>query len=472
MNKIYIGKDKWFDADCLKHFQKSNRIDWLNSVGCSVKFQCGDYNGFYTILNKKNSTENNKEFIYEICFNDNRQKTYFVKRHVLSQVNFLQFFGKYETNFIYKVGDVVNDKFLILKTERKHGMKNTKIYTYKCLVDGYIGESSEQALKIKKKCPVCAGYKIMLGINDIATTRPELCHFLVDKTDAFKYTASSGKFLKFKCDICGTSFKAQPCKFPSSFPCGCYSAQSYPNRFIRELFNMLNIPYISELTKRHFSWCENYRYDLYFELDGRKYIVEMDGGQHKEEKQVSIDKIKNFIALKNNVEVIRIDCDYTDAGKRFNYIKNNIINSKLSNIFDLSFIDWNSINIKILTRSIVKEVSDFKKQGYSNEEIAIELNIAKDTVVQYLQLARESGLITSKPYVDKSKVMQVINLADNKTFYYINLKSFYDNSFSYINFKMSDYIYQQNEKDGHVLLNGYDISKITYKEYVQKTAVA
>ncbi len=63
----------------------------------------------------------------------------------------------------------------------------------------------------------------------------------------------------------------------------------------------------------------NYRYDYYFVHDGREYILEYDGGQHFEkidlfhpkdgdfETRQNIDIYKQFMAIKNNNYIIRID---------------------------------------------------------------------------------------------------------------------------------------------------------------------
>ena len=77
-----------------------------------------------------------------------------------------------------------------------------------------------------------------------------------------------------------------------SLPCGCYSAESYPNRFIAELFRQLKISFITELRKCHHDWCENYRYDLYFECNNEKYIVETLE-KNEFDKELSKVSVKN-----------------------------------------------------------------------------------------------------------------------------------------------------------------------------------
>lgn len=483
MNKIYNGKHKWFDGDCLRYRKggQKNSIDWQNCVGCTVEFQCKDYHGFYTILNihqnPENQNKNNqKDFLYEIYFNDDIENTFLLDQRILRAVNFEYRLGMHSMDFEYNIGDIVKDKFLILDKERKVFYKKDKspvrVYKCKCLLDGYIFEMPEYMLKRAKLCPLCASTVVVCGVNDIATLRPELIKFLVDKNDAYKYTATTTKFVKFKCDICGHEFKSSVVNFPISLPCGCYSAQSYPNRFIAELFRQINIPFVTELRKCHFDWCEDYRYDLYFEHNNQRYIVEMDGGQHKEPLIKEIDLKKDNLANQNGFEVIRIDCDYRNHRNRFPYIRDNVIKSKLSNILNLVDVNWDAINVKILTNNDAKEVWKLRKSGYTYKQISNILDVKLSEVSKYVNHGCEIGEL--KPFSMKdtnvySKVMVIINLQTMEKEYHIGLKNFYNNSINYIGFEMSDKIFKANEKDGRLIINGYEMYKITYVDYIGET---
>lgn len=48
-------------------------------------------------------------------------------------------------------------------------------------------------------CPICNGKKVLVGFNDMATTRPDLTDELVDKSLAKKITAGSGKKVEWMC---------------------------------------------------------------------------------------------------------------------------------------------------------------------------------------------------------------------------------------------------------------------------------
>lgn len=380
-----------------------------------------------------------------------------------------------DNKFLYDIGDVVNGQFLILEREHKKlfpsSKYKTKTYKCKCLCDGYIFESSEHNLKHMKKCAVCTGHVVIKGVNDIATKRPEIVKFLKNKDDAYKYSAKSSSVLKFTCDICGADFDTSPHRFSYNFPCGCYSLDSYPNRLIQEIFIQLKIPYIRELRKKHFSWCENYRYDLYFESDNSAYIVEMDGGMH-EDKQLEVDKIKDDLAMEHGIKVIRIDCDYPKVENRLSYIRDNLLESNLSTIVDLSKVDWDIIDAKLLNENITKKICDLRNQGLSYKDIMDALDVSKATIDSHLRIGKRNGLLNewASSNFHKKEVFEIINLDSGEIQYCIGVHKFFKNAEKYIERKLSTIFFKENAKDGYLALNGYGIRKISYYDYLVKTA--
>ena len=474
MNKIFIGNNKWFVDDELIR-NKNGTIDWNSNIGKTIEFKCLDYQGCYTIKEIIPVYDKWYKYSYVIYFDNNIQKEYVVNYQTLSKVNFSYILGIYSSDFLYKVGDIVNGQFLILKREHKKLFNSDesriKVYTCKCLCDGYIFENSEKNLKNQKKCEVCLGKVVIKGINDMATTRPELVKFLKNKDDAYKYTAKSNKTLDFVCDICGKHFNTSPNSFGYNFPCGCYSSDSYPNKLIQEVFNQLKIPYIRELRKCHFSWCDKYRYDLYFKLNNKAYIVEMDGWFHKEE-QLEIDKLKDELAETNNISVIRIDCNYNKIENRLSYIKNNILQSKLSLIVDLSKINWETLDEKILNDSITKKVCDLRNQGYTNNKIAKMLDVSLSIVDLHIKIGKNNNLLNEwamSNHYTKAKVFEIIHLKSRETQYCIGVGNFYNNAEMYIGIKTNNDSLKKHTVNGHTILNGYEIKKISYYEYLVKT---
>ena len=109
------------------------------------------------------------------------------------------------------------------------------------------------------------------------------------------------------------------------------------------------------------NWLGQHRFDFLITKNDKRIIIEMDGGFHKNENIRKIDEIKNKFAESNNIDIIRIDCDYNGINKRFLTVKNAIINSKLREILDFSKINnsmWEEIDTKSKI-STYKEVYDF-----------------------------------------------------------------------------------------------------------------
>lgn len=79
---------------------------------------------------------------------------------------------------------------------------NTKIRV-KCLTDGYIWDADPRKLMRGCQCSVCSNRTVMVGVNDIATTRPDLVKYFKEKEDAFRYTSGSEKYVDIICPECG-----------------------------------------------------------------------------------------------------------------------------------------------------------------------------------------------------------------------------------------------------------------------------
>ena len=100
---------------------------------------------------------------------------------------------------------------------------DTKI-NVKCVIDGYQWYADPRKLMRGCKCPVCTNRIVMIGVNDIATMRPDLVKYFKNKDDAFKYTCGSGKFVDVVCTECGHEDNVKVCDLSRyGFSCsGCY----------------------------------------------------------------------------------------------------------------------------------------------------------------------------------------------------------------------------------------------------------
>lgn len=299
------------------------------------------------------------------------------------------------------------------------------ILKFKCKkCNGYFERPARKTIE-GSGCPICNGTMVCEAINDIATTMPSIVKFFKDKNDSKKFTKGSNKSATFRCPDCGyekVEKVNEVCK-NGYFSCPkCADGISYPNKFSRALLNMLPIKNI--VYEYSPNWAKPYRYDNYFEYNGKQYILEMDGGFHfvkcyksnlslEETKQ--IDLLKDNLASEHNINMIRIDCKQSKK----EYIIRNIQNSSLGDMFDLSNIDWNYCDIKA-SKSLVKQVCDyynsFKK--IKLKEIAKYFNISPSTVSSYLKRGTEMGFCY---YSSKHKKPIILKIKNN-SIYFSSLK--------------------------------------------------
>lgn len=241
---------------------------------------------------------------------------------------------------------------------------------------------------IQKGCPYCASVKTLKGYNDIATTHPNIFNVLINKEDGYKYSISTHKKLTIKCPYCGNIMN----KIPSivynengQFVCNsCGDGFSYPEKFFSNLLNQLDIDYVFQLTSSDYLWCGKYRYDFYIptfnliiEIHGRQHYIDTTWSSLKEISENDFNKKE--LAIKNGYDYIVIDARYSKK----DYIKNSILNSKLSSLIDLSIIDWEKCNDDSI-KSIKNRVIECHQNEMSNKDIAKVLHISEDTVYRYI----------------------------------------------------------------------------------------
>lgn len=262
------------------------------------------------------------------------------------------------------------------------------------------------SFKQGRRCPFCANRKVYIGVNDLATVRPDMIKYLYNKEDRFLHYGS-GKVILWMCPDCGEVFSrsiSDMCKRGFSCP-RCGDGISYPNKF---MFNILLQVKDLDFLEREYrpEWCkytyknkETFgRYDIYFGYKNKRYIIELDGGLghgnrtigQTIEETLDIDKIKDELAKKHNIEVIRIDCDYA-PNDRFTFIKDKIINSELSDIIELDLIDFNKADLDSFESYVIQAGKCWNK-GMTISEISKTLNIYSDTITKYLERCNKYGL--------------------------------------------------------------------------------
>ena len=311
-----------------------------------------------------------------------------------------------------KLKRVCGDEFT-LNDDNEYSGHNEKMYFTHHLSNGTSHTVYSKPDRIyNHKCPVCSGLQVCVGFNDIWTTNPDLGNLLANPDDGFKYMQNSNKHTDFKCPVCGYICKDKSINQVNrdmDVRCPiCKDGISYPNKFI---FNsLLQIKDKLDFLDREYrpKWCkfelkEKIRtgvYDIYFGINNKEYIIEMDGGFHEKlhskEKYYTledikyIDSMKDKLAIEHNIEMIRIDCSY-DYHDRYKYILRNILNSKLSEILPLELIDFEEANIKS-QKSLLVEACNLWNNGYAAHEIMLELNIGKWLVSSYLKQGQKYNL--------------------------------------------------------------------------------
>ena len=262
--------------------------------------------------------------------------------------------------------------------------------------------------------------RVIPGFNDIHTTRPDVEEWMHNKDDAYKYSMSSKEKILWDCPDCKNTFEERICNVNSNrLSCPfCSDGISYPNKFmynslyqIKDDLDFLEREYNPDWCKFEFNGNERCgKYDIYFGIDGQRYIVEMDGGLGhgnkvhtnsllSQDELLQIDLIKDKLAQEQGIQVIRIDCNYKTDNK-YTYILNNVLNSDLKDIIDLSKIDFDLSNKNSVSSLIVK-AGELWNQGLTAGQIRKELKIGEGTVTSYLKTASEIGVCDYS--VEKSK---------------------------------------------------------------------
>lgn len=248
----------------------------------------------------------------------------------------------------------------------------------------------------------------MKAQGKIYLTDPWMEQYFVDKNETKKYTYGSNHSSLMQCPQCGYRRNRKIYMLhQKGFCCPkCGDGISYPNKFMFNVLEQLNIPFLYEVSHVHngFEWVGKYRYDFYFETEKQKYFIEMDGHFHKIFDEVKQrDQIKNQLAAEHSIIIIRIPSDYKKD--RFNFIKNNILKSDLPSIlnFTESNINWELCD-RLSNSSLLVEACSLWNSGVQNTlQIALKLHVSRYTISQYLKKGVELKLCNYNPKIEQSK---------------------------------------------------------------------
>lgn len=380
--------------------KKGKSIDWKNSIGYKVYFEYKNIKGYIEILDCVKIKEDN---YLRIKYNENEIQIYTGN---LKKVYLGKLLGCITNEFKIEINTQIKDKkrnLIIIDGKRKNRKRNDsknevqKMYKYRCYDCGYEGWIEESNLLKGKGCACCCTPPrvIVKGINDIATTDPWMVEYLVNKEDGYKYSFGSLKKINVRCPDCGRIKKSTMndlYKF-RSVRCICGDGFSYPNKFMFNLLEQLNIDFKTEYYPK---WSNRRFYDFYDKENN--IIIEMDGGLGHgyndnllngvtKEKSKEVDKLKDLAAQNQGIKVIRINCDYNKVENRHEYIKNNTMISELKNYYDFEKVNWNEVD-KFATSNLVKKVCEYyecHKNTSSIKDIASKFKISTCTLKTYLK---------------------------------------------------------------------------------------
>ena len=391
--------------------KKENSMDWISSVGYKVK-------GIYEGMEFEIKIVDYKEGYLYIKYLD--KEPFKIWTTSFRNCNLGRLLDKRTDKFKIEIGTIFKDVYRdIIVTERKN-IGSDKYYKYKCNKCGFDGgkhyntkneeyvaelwviESS--MLREKHGCSCCCSSPqiIVEGINDIPTTAPYLTSYFQGGVEEAKlYTASIGKKIIPICPDCGrvrdTSIVIANIFRSHSINCNCEDRISYPEKLMSSVLEQLQLDFISQLTTSTFKWCESYKYDFMVK-ESRDIIIETHGAQHYNEstnfkrtlkEEQENDRLKKELALSNGVkEYIVIDCRKSEL----DFIKQNILNSKLNELFDLNKIDWLKAEEFALS-NLVKRACEYKKNNTSltTTQIGEIMRLDRHTILDYLKKGSKLG---------------------------------------------------------------------------------
>lgn len=313
----------------------------------------------------------------------------------------------------FEIGDRIKDEKRDITIIAKNRIKNKLSYKYRCNICDYdCGGSYKDGIwqdeywingnhltTNKVGCSCCQGRAVIPCKNNVGFTAPETAQFIRNENDKLRYTKTSKKTVEFECPFCHSIFyKSIGNVYYEGFFCPfCSGNMSLGERIMYWLLTNINIDFIKEYSSGNSNWTGKYRYDFYIEPN---IVIEVMGIQHYKNTFISLsrtfeeeqqnDKEKEQLAKTNGIiEYIKIDASKTD----FDFIKNNILNSRIAELFDLSNVDWKLIKEKSLYSSIIKEICNYwnNNSNITTGELKNKYHLSYSAIQRYLKLGDNLG---------------------------------------------------------------------------------
>lgn len=325
-------------------------------------------------------------------------------------------------DFKVEIGQIFKeDKRNLVITDReyrkdKNGI-NRKYYKYNCNKCGWIeGWIEESSLKRGTGCASCSG-RVVTPMNNIWNNAKWMCDLGISKEDAKKYAPQSNKKIEVTCPDCGKKKNVQIANiyYSKTISCYCGDGKSYISKYITSVLDKLNIKYQTEVK---YDWNKyiNPRnnkltqasIDFVIYHNNRKIPLEADGEFHRKDNSMNgqtkeqseyIDKQRDENCLKYlGEETIRI----SDEGD----VKDNILNSKLNELFDLSNIDWIQVESYAIKSNKVKEVCEYwnnKEEWETTVDLGMLFGYNCSTIANYLKKGVKLGWTAYNPKEEMKK---------------------------------------------------------------------
>lgn len=241
------------------------------------------------------------------------------------------------------------------------------------------------------------------------TTNPELASMLANPEDGYKYVEGSTEKVHWKCITCNKLYKSKSIEMvnKNGLSCSnCSDGVSYSEKVMSNILKYICVDFGNNIT---FYWSDAKRYDFY--IPSLNMIIETHGGQHYEKGFESIggrtlqeeqenDKYKYEMAMKNGIDkYIVIDCRKSEL----EWIKNSILSSELSSIFNLSVLNWNEIHMKS-SKSLHVKILEMWNNGYDKQDISAETSMSMATINNVLNKYDTIGLCKHSKLEDEPLV--------------------------------------------------------------------
>lgn len=386
-------------------------IDWKNCIGCKIKFIYDCIENYLEII----------DYVYPNLTIKYEDEIKIISVDSLKNCKLGKMLKLYCGDFKIEIGTTFKDyKRDITIIDREYRVDNSghrrKYYKYHCNKDGNEDWVEESFLLKGVGCNVCSGNKVMLGINTLYDIEPWVMNLGVSYEDAITHTKCSGAKIGVSCPYCGKikSVNINNIIKTHSIGCDCGDGGYYPNKFMIEFCNQLLQQKQIKSFKIEYN-IKNKKYDLFIILNNEQtLIIENHGEQHgkfiyngdlllvkngksftqSKRNDIKEDIYKCWLAYKYNINnYVQLDCSKSNS----EYIKNNMKNSLLNELFDLSVINWLKCDEYAL-KNIVKEVCDYwhehkenNKEDITTTDLAKLFNITSGTASVYLNKGRKLG---------------------------------------------------------------------------------